>query len=356
MQWRQLESDWLCQDSGRGNRNLARVSIPFVLSPLPFPLPTYRPLVRNLGTAYTRFLQECCKNLGQILQDSWQECLIIRQDPCRILTRFLQNSCKNYPKTLQVFLRFFQNFSRIIQHSCKNYTTYFQDSSKIHGRFCKNYTRFLQELYMNLPKFWQNPCKILGYLESVTINGEQLCKILERFLQELFEILQQSSKNFARIIQDPNMILAKSCEKYPRIIQESGKYYPRIMQESCNIKLRIMQYVMRCVNIAFFCSAKWFQKLIARCVQSVHSGHILLKRESLHFTIDFQFQRMTQHFLLRAWGKATSLEIDIEKERKREQFIVHLYRLEYFSSDPKQSNIATLVKCYCKILKILSWI
>ena len=36
MRWRLLQSDWLCQDSGRSNRNLARVPRPFLLFPFPF--------------------------------------------------------------------------------------------------------------------------------------------------------------------------------------------------------------------------------------------------------------------------------------------------------------------------------
>ena len=42
MRWRLLQSDWLCQDSGRANRNLARVPRPFLLFPLPFRPPTNR--------------------------------------------------------------------------------------------------------------------------------------------------------------------------------------------------------------------------------------------------------------------------------------------------------------------------
>ena len=160
-------------------------------------------------------------------------------------------------------------------------------------------------------------------------------RLLQESCKNYPKILQESSKNLARFIQDPNKILTRSCNNYPRIIWKSCKYYPRIIQESCNINLRIMQDVLKFVKIAFFCLPKGFEKLIARCVQSVHSVHVFLKIETIHFTIHYQSQTMTQHFLVRPCGTPTSPEIKTEWERKREQFVAHLYWLEYFSSYSK---------------------
>ena len=91
-------------------------------------------------------------------------------------------------------------------------------------------------------------------------------------------------------------------------------------------------------------------KMCSRCPLST----CVPKIETIQFGIYFQFQTMTQHFLVRPLGKPTSPEIERERERKWKQFILHLYWLEYFSCYPKQSNIATLVKCSCKVVKLLS--
>ena len=150
-------------------------------------------------------------------------------------------------------------------------------------------------------------------------------KFLQDSCKNYPQFLQESSKNFARIIQDPSKILARSINKYPTIIQESCKYYPRMTLESCSINLRIMQDVVRCGKIAFFCLPSKFQKLIARCVQSILSVHVFLKIELYILQYIFSFKTTTQHSLVRPWGKPTSPEMETERERKREQFVFHLY-------------------------------
>ena len=79
------------------------------------------------------------------------------------------------------------------------------------------------------------------------------------------------------------------------------------------------------LKLLSFVSPKRFQIIIARYVQSVHSVHVVLKIETTHFTIHFQFQTMTQHFLVMPWGKPISPEIETGREREREQFTVRLY-------------------------------
>ena len=138
----------------------------------------------------------------------------------------------------------------------------------------------------------------------------------------------------------PAKSIQKSCKKHPRSKQDSGKNlqqsvknYPGIMQVlsnnqvSCSINLRIMQDVMRCVKIAFFHSPKRFQKVIARCVQNVHSVYVFLKIETILFTIHFQFQKWLSTFS-KALRKA-SFTWDRDRKTEKERTIYYTSELTW---------------------------
>ena len=92
-------------------------------------------LVKILAKTFTRSCKNFARILERLIQDLWQECLIIMQDPCKIL----QKSCKI--------------LARIIKNPCKSFF-------KILAKFSKNYPRFLPTLSMILARFFQNPCNI----------------------------------------------------------------------------------------------------------------------------------------------------------------------------------------------------
>ena len=211
----------------------------------------------------------------------------------------MQDTCKILPRSMQ-------DFVWIIQQSCKIRARSMQDS----------------------------------WVAGKCNNGVQSCKILGRFLQELSKNLARSSKNCVRIIQDPNKIPPKSSNNSPRIIQESCKYYPRIMQQSCNINLRIMQDIMRCVKVAFICSANRFQKLVAKCVQGVHSVHVFLKLKLYNILYIFSFKQRLSIFQQGLGESQHHLRQRQKREKERTIYCTSVRTFFYYA---KQSNIPTLV-------------
>ena len=135
--------------------------------------------------SWQNFRKILARIMEKLLQDSWQECLIIMQDPCKILARFLQYSCNNYRKSLQNYskpCKFLQEFPKILQEFPK----VLQKLTKTLARFFQDPCKILQELYKMIARITQESCKTLAWcmqdswLARNCNNGKQSGKILAR--------------------------------------------------------------------------------------------------------------------------------------------------------------------------------
>ena len=174
------------------------------------------------------------------MQRSWQECLTIMQNQCKINAGFKQDIARIIQGTCKIHARFLQelsnNLARVIQQSCKNPPKSVQYS-------WLEWVIIVQDSCKNLSKIlFQDPCQILARI------NQQLSKIhasiLVRLSNDHPRFLQDSCKNYSRSSQD-------SCKNCVRIMLDPCKVYARLIKESCKIHARRLRI--------FFSNSKFYR-------------------------------------------------------------------------------------------------
>ena len=98
MRWRLLQSDWLWQDSGRANRNLARVPRPFLLFSLPFRPPINHHAPWRVWLRETRLIRSGAR-ICRVKFISCNDCWMSGRCTSRLSSWFHSSTvCRAFPR------------------------------------------------------------------------------------------------------------------------------------------------------------------------------------------------------------------------------------------------------------------